>query len=159
MTRKLTENEVGSRVRIAIFAGSFDPFTVGHADIVARGLEIFDRIIVAIGVNPVKNTHHQALETVSSLYADNDRVKVMAYEGLTVELVRLTGACALLRGIRSVKDMEYERNLADINMRIGGVETVFLMSRPELAAVSSSVVRELQSYGQDVSQFLPSNNK
>lgn len=155
MTRKLTENDSLPRERIAIFAGSFDPFTIGHADIVQRGLSLFDRIIVAIGVNPAKQTHNQVLETISRLYENESRVTVMTYTGLTVELAYRTGACALLRGIRSVKDMEYERDMADINMRLGSVETVFLMSRPELAAVSSSIVRELMGLGQDVSAFLP----
>lgn len=143
-------------MRIALFPGSFRPFTAGHADIVARGLELFDKVIIAIGINPAKPAAdaEAAVEAIRALYAAEPRVEVEAYSCLTADFARSCGAAFLLRGVRSVKDFEYERDMADINRRISGIESVILFSRPELAAVSSSVVRELESYGHDVTQFL-----
>lgn len=146
--------------RIAVFAGSFNPFTAGHDDIVSRGLELFDRIIVAVGVNAAKNPGAipAALEPIRELYAGEDRVTVKAYSGLTAEFARGEGACALLRGVRSVRDFEYERDMADINRRLTGIDTVLLTARPDLGAVSSSLVRELDSLGVDTSPFMPHND-
>lgn len=146
-----------SNKRTALFAGSFNPFTAGHADIVARGLELFDRIVIGIGVNASKpdGGDNDRLAAVAELYAAEPRVEVRTFSGLTVDFASVVGADVLLRGVRSVKDFEYERDMADINMRLSGIDTVLLFSRPELAAVSSSLVRELQAYGADVSQFLP----
>lgn len=145
--------------RIALFAGSFNPFTVGHASVVERALPLFDRIIVAIGVNPDKKT--QAAENAGAIKQFCSRfpegtVDVVSYSGeLTVDLARRLGAGWLLRAVRSVKDFEYERELADMNRRIGGLETVLLFALPEYASVTSSAVRELASYGHDISEFLP----
>jgi pantetheine-phosphate adenylyltransferase len=140
--------------------GSFDPFTAGHASLVTRGLELFDRIVIAIGINAQKpNEAGRAEERAADirrLYADQaDRVSVIVYTGLTVDAAEEAGAKFLLRGVRSVKDFEYERDIADVNRKLSGIETVLLYSLPELSAVSSSIVRELRSYGRDVSQFLP----
>jgi len=145
-------------MRIAIFPGTFDPFTKGHADIVARGLEIFDRIVVAIGVNDSKvpcQTVEERVAAISRLYAADDRVSVVAYEGLTTDFARQQQAGFILRGVRTIKDYEYERDIADVNYQLSGVETVVLFCRPQLGAISSSIVRELQHYGRDVSEFLP----
>lgn len=142
----------------AVFAGSFDPFTIGHADIVARALPLFDKVVIAIGYNENKANGGYSAErrrdTISRRYASESRVEVMTYTGLTVELARRIGADLLLRGARSSIDFEYERNLADTNRGIAGVETVILMSRPELAFVSSSMVRELIHNGYDVSRYV-----
>ncbi|MCM1068238.1 MAG: pantetheine-phosphate adenylyltransferase [Muribaculaceae bacterium] len=142
--------------RTALFAGSFNPFTRGHADIVARGLEIFDRIVIGVGVNADKAGGTDCSAAIRELYADEPRVEVAVYSTLTADFAAELGASALLRGVRTVKDFEYERDLADINRQLSGIETVILFSRPEYAAISSSVVRELQCYGRDVSPFLPS---
>jgi pantetheine-phosphate adenylyltransferase len=144
--------------RTALFAGTFAPYTRGHHAIVQRALAMFDKVVVAIGNNSDKNmmlTPEQRKAFIENVYADEPRVQVAIYDGLTVDYARSIGAAALLRGVRSVKDFEYERDLADINMRVGGVETVILISSPENAVISSSVVRELLSYGKDVSEFLP----
>lgn len=144
--------------RIAVFAGTFDPFTIGHADIVGRGLLLFDRIIIAIGINPQKKTFFSVKERFSQIerfYLSNNRVQVITYEGLTVDLVKETHAVALLRGIRSSIDYEYEKGLADLNSHLMGVNTVFLLTAQEFSHITSSAVRELLSYGQDVSSFLP----
>ena len=142
----------------AFFAGSFNPFTVGHASVVERALQMFDRVVVGVGVNAQKDDVHPSLEAIKEFARrfPAGRVEVVSYSGeLTVDAARRAGADCLLRGVRSVKDFEYERDLADINRRVGGMETVLLYALPEHAAVSSSVVRELAAYGRDVSELLP----
>lgn len=143
--------------RVAVFPGSFNPFTVGHADIVCRGLELFDRIIIAVGINTAKHTDggETLLEPIRRLYAGNSRVEVASYSGLTVDFAAERGARFILRGVRSAKDFEYERDMAQINRQLSGIESVLLFSKPEYAAVSSSVVRELRAFGHDVDIFLP----
>lgn len=141
-----------------LFPGSFNPFTVGHQSLVSRILPLFDRVVIAVGVNSQKQTEKQTadrLETIRMLYASEPKVKVISYSGLTVDACKEEGARWMLRGVRSATDFDYERNLADINRRISGIETLLLFTLPEYAAVSSSVVRELQAYGRDVSEFLP----
>lgn len=148
-------------LRTALFAGSFDPFTAGHASVVERALPLFDRIVIAVGVNAAKPSETPAEERVRAIEALYEalppgRVAVMSYSGmLTVQLAAETGARWLLRGVRSVRDFEYERDLADLNRKLSGLETILLYTLPELSAVSSSAVRELRAYGADVSQFLP----
>ena len=144
--------------KVALFAGTFDPFTKGHHALIERALPLFDSIVIAIGNNSGKKCMFSVEERVAAiekLYGNESRIKVRTYSCLTVDFAREVGATALLRGVRNVKDFEYERELADINLKIGGIETVLLISDPEHAAVSSSVVRELITYDKDVSQFLP----
>ena len=146
------------KLTTAVFPGSFDPFTVGHASIVKRGLPMFDRIVIGVGVNDRKRslyTPEQRVEVIRRLYAAEPRVKVVAYKDLTIDLARREGAGFILRGLRSVKDFEYERDIAAMNHRLGGVETVLLFTESQYAHISSSVVRELIAYGKDVSDFLP----
>lgn len=146
----------------AIFPGSFDPFTLGHHSIVKRTLAFVDEVIVGIGFNEGKKGFlplEKRVEMIRSLYADELRVKVLPYSGLTVDFAREQGADMIVRGIRSVKDFEYEESIADINRKLSGIETVFLFTEPELSSVSSSVVRELVHYGKDVSAFLPEGMK
>lgn len=146
----------------AIFPGSFDPFTLGHHSIVKRTLAFVDEVIVGIGFNEGKKGFlplEKRVEMIRVLYADEPRVKVLPYSGLTVDFAREQGADMIVRGIRSVKDFEYEESIADINRKLSGIETVFLFTEPELSSVSSSVVRELVHYGKDVSTFLPEGMK
>lgn len=153
----MTQTSTANNARIALFPGSFRPFTRGHADIVQRGLALFDRIIIGIGRHPDKpacDAQNRARE-IERLYADEPRVEVAVYDNLTVDFARDCGASFLLRGVRSIKDFEYERDMADINRQLSGLESVILFSKPELAAISSSVVRELENYGHDVAPFLP----
>lgn len=154
MTHKSADKTDG---RIALFAGSFNPFTVGHDSIVRRGLALFDRIIIGVGHNPAKpgDDIDSRVDAIRKLYADVDAIDVRPYSCLTVDFAQQCGARFLLRGMRSVKDFEYERDMADINRRLSGIETVILFTLPEHAAISSSVVRELESYGHDATQFLP----
>ena len=145
----------------AVFPGSFDPFTVGHDAIVRRALPLFDRIIIGVGVNVRKQYLYSAdkrVEDIARLYAGEPKIEVKAYSGLLVDFARQEGARFIVKGVRSVKDFEYEREQADINLRIGGVETVFLFSEPQYQSVSSSMVRELLHFGRDVSEFLPTGN-
>lgn len=157
--RMKPSDDTSVRERVALFPGSFRPFTAGHASVVERGLELFDRIVIAVGVNASKDpggvAGAEAAAAISSLYEGNPRVSVVNYSGLTVDAAREAGARFLLRGVRSVKDFEYERDMADMNRKLSGLETVLLYSLPELSALSSSVVRELAGYGVDVSPFLP----
>lgn len=144
--------------KTALFAGTFDPYTRGHHALVERALALFDTVVVAVGRNLDKKCMFSIEERVAAiekLYAGNGRVKVAVYDTLTMDFAQSVGATALLRGVRSVKDFEYERDIADINLRLGGIDTVLLVSEPEYASVSSSVVRELMKYGKDVSEFLP----
>ena len=144
--------------KIALFAGTFAPYTVGHHSIATRALAMFDKIIIAVGHNSKKDSTGDVAERVKSIartYADEPRIEVAAYEGLTADFAKERGACCLLRGVRSVKDFEYERDLADLNREISGLETVILPCEPQYAAISSSAERELMSYGKDVSKFLP----
>lgn len=154
MIHKFPDN----RPRVALFAGSFDPFTIGHASIVERALPLFDRIVVAVGTNVGKTGVSAAAERVAAIRRlyPGSRVDVLDTGGeLTVDVAARVGARWLLRGVRSVKDFEYERDMADVNRRVSGIETVLMYSLPELSAISSSVVRELRAFGRDVSEFLP----
>ena len=144
----------------AIFPGSFDPFTIGHYDIVLRGLQLFDEIIIGIGHNINKRDAFPLEERINAIqraFNSEPRIKVMAYQGLTVDFAQEQEASCIVRGIRSVKDFEYEETIADVNRRLSGIDTIFLFTEPELSSVSSSIVRELLHYGKDVSTFLPPN--
>lgn len=144
--------------RIALFPGSFDPFTVGHQSLVKRGLALADRIIIAIGINENKQSCfplEERLKAIRSLFQDDPRIEVITYHTLTTDLAEKTGAQFILRGIRSVIDFEYEKTIADINRTLTSIETVFLLAEPQYAHISSSAVRELLHFGKDVSAFLP----
>ncbi len=144
--------------RIALFPGSFDPFTIGHQSLVKRGLALADRIIIAIGINENKQSCfplEERLKVIRSLFQDDPRIEVITYHTLTTDLAEKTGAQFILRGIRSVIDFEYEKTIADINRTLTGIETVFLLAEPQYAHISSSAVRELLHFGKDVSAFLP----
>lgn len=146
-------------MKTALFAGTFRPFTVGHADIVDRALAVFDRVVICLGVNMDKPGAEGEVESrlndIRRIYLREPRVQVVARSGLTVDAARELGADVLLRGVRSAKDYEYERDMADANRSLSGIETVILVSRPELAFISSSLVRELQAHGRDVSGYMP----
>lgn len=149
-------------MKTGIFTGSFDPFTVGHDDIVRRALPLFDRIIIGVGYNERKKTMFtpdERVAAIAALYAGEPRIEVRSYSDLTVDFARREQAGFIIKGVRSVKDFEYEREQADINRRIGGVETVLLYAAPQFESVSSSMVRELMHFGRDVSEFLPVGNE
>ena len=142
----------------ALFAGSFDPFTIGHYSVVKRALPMFDKITIGIGINSGKKSMFPVEERVKAsekAFAGEERIEVKVYDCLTMDFAKKIGADVLLRGVRTTKDFEYEREIADINLKLGGIETVLLISEPEYASISSSVVRELITYGKDVSELLP----
>ncbi len=144
--------------RTAFFAGSFNPFTLGHLDIAHRALQIVDHLVIGVGFNCAKTSCDSVdarVEHIRRIFAYEPRVEVLAYEGLTVEAARRAGAGILLRGVRSNADFEYERNLSDVNREIAGMETMILISDPRYAFISSSMVRELRDNGYDVARFLP----
>ena len=144
--------------RVALFPGSFDPFTRGHQAIVDRALPLFDKLVIAIGVNRAKKGWmpvEERLSQLKALYANEPRVEVIAYETLTMDLAKEYDAKYVLRGVRSMADFEYERTIADANRKIGGLETIFLISDADTAHISSSLVRELAAFGHDVSDLLP----
>ena len=146
----------------AIFPGTFDPFTVGHASIVSRALTFIDEIIIAIGINESKHTHfplEQRKQMISDYYEDNPRITVQAYDCLTTDFAREVGAQLIVRGIRTVHDFEYEETIADVNRKLTGIETILLFTEPELTCVSSTIVRELLRFQKDITPFLPEGMK
>ena len=149
--------------RIGIFVGSFDPFTLGHDSIVRRALPLFDRLVIGVVGDHVSKPNltpaAERVEAIRRLYAGEPRIEVRSYYGLAVELAREVGAEFIVKGVRSVKDFEYERDQADINRRLTGIETLLLYAEPQLSALSSSMVRELAHFGVDVSPYLPGEGK
>ena len=141
-----------------LFPGSFDPFTLGHKSIVDRTLQFAEEVVIAIGVNAGKKSMfslEERMAQIEKVYADDPRVKVASYEGLTTDFAESIGATAMVRGVRTAQDFEFERMLADVNRKLTGIETILLITEPQYSAISSSVVRELLSYGKDVKDFLP----
>ncbi len=144
--------------RIAFFPGSFDPFTSGHQDIVLRGLSLFDEVIIGIGSNQTKKRYFEVefiKQKVEETFAGKP-VKVVAYDNLTAKVAQELGAQFLLRGLRNTTDFEYENSIAQVNKElVEGLETIFLITTPKLAPISSSVIRDLHRYGITIEKFLP----
>ena len=145
--------------KTVIFPGSFDPFTRGHAAVVAEALRIFDRVVIGVGDNIAKNgllPIEKRMELIKDLYADDPRVAVGAYDSLTGDFARAWGAKVIVRGVRTGYDIEYEQNMAAINKQLyPDITTVILCTPAELSHISSSVVRELLSFGRNVDEFMP----
>jgi pantetheine-phosphate adenylyltransferase len=145
--------------RIAALPGTYDPITYGHLDIIRRGAELFDELIIGVSQNPSKKPLLPAdvrVELIRKLIADLPSVRVELFDGMTVDCVKRFGAHAILRGIRTFADFEYEFQLAIANRKIGGVETVFVMASAENAFVRSTLIKEAVALGGDMSAFLPS---
>ena len=145
--------------KIAVFPGSFDPFTVGHESIVLRSLDLFDLVIVAVGVHSTKSPLlkiETRVEIVNQVFRNHDQVRADSFEGLTVDYCRKVHATHMLRGIRTAADFEYERAIAQINKRmLPTVESIFLLTSPEHTPVNSTIIRDIIRNGGDASQFLP----
>ena len=149
-------------IKRAIFPGTFDPFTIGHHSLVERALQLVDEIIISIGVNQNKKTHfplEKRREAIASLYQNHPKVKVMTYESSTVDFAKSVDARFILRGIRTVNDFEYEKNIADVNRQITGIETFILFTEPKHTHISSAIVRELLRFNIDISDFVPKDIK
>jgi len=146
---------------IAIFPGSFDPITKGHESVVLRALPLFDEIIVAIGENTSKKEFfslEQRLDWIRMTFENNPKVKVESFSSLLVDFCREKGAKYVVRGLRNSIDFQYERNIALINQELyPEIETIFILTKPEDTAISSSFVREILSFGGDVTKFIPSS--
>jgi pantetheine-phosphate adenylyltransferase len=148
-------------MKTALFAGSFAPFTIGHQNIAERALPLFDRLIIGIGFNTAKKnvfSAEESRENISQLFKNEPKIEVKIYSGLTMDFAKENDVNFFVRSVRTFSDFEYEQNLAEINRKIGGIETVIFFAQPNLAHISSSMVRELISYGKDVSDFLPKKN-
>jgi len=145
--------------RIAIFPGSFDPFTNGHYDVVKRSMSLFDEIIIAIGNNSNKKRYlpvEQMVAIIEEIFGNEQKVAARTYKGLTADFAKSVGARFLLRGLRNTTDFEYENTIAQANRHLNSdLETVFLITSPHLAAISSSIIREIHQYGGNVDAFIP----
>jgi len=145
--------------KIAVFPGSFDPFTIGHEGIVIRGLGLFDEIIIAVGANALKKSYYPLnvrKEMIGKVFQNEPRIRVDHYEGLTVDYCRKNGAGYLLRGLRTAADFEFERAIAQVNRAlIPEVESIFLLTIPEHSPINSTIVRDIIRSGGDASRFVP----
>jgi pantetheine-phosphate adenylyltransferase len=145
--------------RVAVFPGSFDPLTRGHQSLVLRSLPLFDEIVVAVGVNALKQyffSVEKRMEWIRSIFSSFPQISVASYEGLTVDFCRSVGARYILRGLRTSADFEFERGIGQVNkMMHPDIETVFLLSLPEHSSITSSIIRDLIRNGGDVSRFVP----
>lgn len=145
--------------RICLFPGTFDPITLGHTDVIDRSLDLFDEIVVGIGVNSAKMPMfplEQRMQWIRDIYSHTNKVKVISYEGLTINCCREINARFILRGIRTIGDFEYEKAIADVNrMMESNIETIFLSCTPQYSTLASSLVRDVVRYGGDASQLLP----
>jgi pantetheine-phosphate adenylyltransferase len=149
--------------RIAIFPGSFDPFTIGHESIVKRALPLFDKIIIAIGKNTNKDDYfslNKRIEWINTVFFDEEKIEVKGYSGLTVDFCKEVGAKYILRGVRTSSDFEYERAIGQMNRAMDkNIETIFLLTQPEHTYITSTIVRDVIRHGGDASVFLPQRVK
>jgi pantetheine-phosphate adenylyltransferase len=145
--------------KIAVFPGSFDPFTIGHEAIVSRALSLFDKIIIAVGVNSVKNSLFSVenrVKMIRKVFPDEKKIEIETFQGLTVDFCRVKGASYILRGLRTAADFEYERAMGQMNKRMApGIETVFFLTSTEHTPINSTIVRDIIRMGGDASIFVP----
>ncbi len=145
--------------KIALFPGSFDPFTIGHESVVNRAQDLFDKIYIAVGFNAQKDalfSLEERKDFIRQVFNDNPKIEVVHYEGLTIDFCKNLGAGYILRGLRTAADFEYERAIAQVNKAMHeGIETVFFLTMPEHTPINSSIVRDVIRHGGDVSKFIP----
>ena len=145
--------------KTAIFPGSFSPFTVGHHSVVGRALPLFDKIIISIGINSGKNQYfsiEERLQWIKDVYGNNPKIEIKFYEGLTVDFCKKENANYILRGLRDSHDFKFEKGIAQMNKDLNKeVETIFIITPPEISHISSSIIRDIIKNGGDVSKFIP----
>ena len=145
--------------KIAVFPGSFSPFTIGHKSIVDRALPLFDKVIIAIGINSEKNQYfsiEERMQWIKDVYPKNPKIEVQFYEELTVDFCKKKNANFILRGVRDSHDFKFERNIAQMNKDLdGNIETIVLISPSEISHISSTIIRDIIKNGGDVSKFIP----
>ena len=146
-------------IKTGIFVGSFNPFTLGHDSIVRRALPLFDRLVIGVVGDQVHKpgmpSAEERIKAIANLYKNEPAIEVKPYYGLAVDFAKLENARFIVKGVRSVRDFEYEREQADINRQLSGIETLLLFAEPQYASLSSTMVRELQHFGVDISPYLP----
>jgi pantetheine-phosphate adenylyltransferase len=146
-------------MKVALFPGSFDPITLGHVDVIKRALPLFDKIVVAIGINANKKymfSLEQRMGWIKESFAEESKIEVVTYEGLTIDFARTVGAKFLLRGLRNPADFEFEKAISRANQKMANdIETVFLLTSPETSFISSSIVRDVMRNGGEYSMFVP----
>lgn len=149
--------------KIAVFPGSFSPFSIGHKSIIDRALPMFDKIIIAIGINSDKNQYfsiEERIKWIEDVYINNPKINVKFYEGLTVDLCYKEKAKYILRGLRDSHDFKFEKNIAQMNKELNNtIETIFLIAPPEISHISSTIIRDIIKNGGDVSKFIPKQIK
>lgn len=145
--------------KIAVFPGSFSPFSIGHQSIIERAIPIFDKIIIAIGINSDKNQYfsiEERIKWINDVYSNNHKIEVKFYEGLTVDFCQKECAKYIIRGLRDSHDFKFEKNIAQMNKELNNdIETVFLITPPEISHISSTIIRDIIKNGGDVSKFIP----
>jgi len=155
----MRNEEIKNDVRTGVIVGSFNPFTVGHNSIVTRALPLFDRLVIGVVGDQVHKpdmpSAEERIKAIADLYQAEPRIEVKPYYGLAVDFAKSENAHFIVKGVRSVKDFEYEREQADVNRQLSGVETILLFAEPQYSSISSTMVRELQHFGVDISKFLP----
>lgn len=144
----------------AIFPGTFDPFTVGHQSIVKRALPLVNELVIGIGVNTRKTpliSIENRVKMIRDVFADEKRIRVVSYEGLTMDFAKEVNAKVIIRGVRNALDFEYESAIARVNWKMSEIDSLFILTHEEHSSISSSIVRDLLTYGGDVSELIPSN--
>jgi len=145
--------------KVAVFPGSFSPFSIGHQSVVEKALPLFDKIIISIGVNSKKNQYfsiQERMQWIESVYANNNKIEIKKYKGLTIDFCKKEGANFILRGLRDSHDFKFEKNIAQMNKDLdSSIETIFIITAPEVSHISSSLIRDIIKNGGDVSQFIP----
>tara|TARA_X000000368_G_C22897558_1_gene652549 strand:- start:413 stop:871 length:459 start_codon:yes stop_codon:yes gene_type:complete len=145
--------------KIAIFPGSFSPFSIGHQSVIEKALPLFDKIIISIGINSEKDQYfsiQERMQWIESVYGNNNKIEIKRYEGLTVDFCKNEDANFILRGLRDSHDFKFEKNIAQMNKDLNpDIETIFIITPPELSHISSSLIRDIIKNGGDVSKFMP----
>ena len=145
--------------KIAVFPGSFSPFSIGHQSVIEKALPLFDKIIISIGINSEKDQYfsiQERVQWIESVYVDNEKIEIKRYEGLTVDFCKKEDANFILRGLRDSHDFKFEKNIAQMNKDLNpDIETIFIITPPELSHISSSLIRDIIKNGGDVSKFIP----